>query len=235
MAVRERKNAAEMTNGEWSSFIRAIDGTHGTGAARPTYREFVRVHVDAMTTAEGMAWGVHSMSQHNMVGRNFFAWHRLFLVRFENRLRQEEADVTLPYWNWRDDPAPPAAVSRPRLLERWSVDRSFDEDFMPTSAELDAVMERNRFKGFQYRLEMLHGSVHVAVGGTMETASSPADPLFWLHHANIDRLWARWQSQHRGQKPSNSDETLRPRPLFRKKVREVLSIRNLGYRYAGPG
>ena len=32
----------------------------------------------------------------------------------------------------------------------------------------------------------------------METGSSPSDPLFWLHHATIDRLWAKWQKQHPG-------------------------------------
>src|SRR5438552_3544487 len=43
-----------------------------------------------------------------------------------------------------------------------------------------------------------HGTVHVGVGGTnplgwmsrFETAGR--DPIFWLHHANIDRLWAQW-------------------------------------------
>ena len=38
-----------------------------------------------------------------------------------------------------------------------------------------------------------HGAIHVGVGGWMgafETAG--LDPLFWLHHANIDRLWEVW-------------------------------------------
>ena len=43
-----------------------------------------------------------------------------------------------------------------------------------------------------------HGSVHIGVGGVnppgwmsrFETAAR--DPIFWLHHANIDRLWAEW-------------------------------------------
>lgn len=43
-----------------------------------------------------------------------------------------------------------------------------------------------------------HGNVHVGVGGfrppgfmsRFETAGR--DPLFWLHHANIDRLWEVW-------------------------------------------
>ena len=26
------------------------------------------------------------------------------------------------------------------------------------------------------------------------TTTSPNDPIFFLHHANIDRIWAAWQS-----------------------------------------
>jgi tyrosinase len=44
-----------------------------------------------------------------------------------------------------------------------------------------------------------HGSVHVAVGGTRPGANLMArfetagqDPVFWLHHANIDRMWEAW-------------------------------------------
>jgi tyrosinase len=70
------------------------------------------------------------------------------------------------------------------------------------------------------------------VGGDMATGSSPSDPLFWLHHANLDRLWAKWQSQHPGVNPPNMTETLRPKPLFGVKVSAVQSITKLGYRYA---
>jgi len=28
--------------------------------------------------------------------------------------------------------------------------------------------------------------------------TSPNDPVFWLHHCNIDRLWALWQRIHAG-------------------------------------
>lgn len=38
-----------------------------------------------------------------------------------------------------------------------------------------------------------HGSVHNEVGGNMGAFSTAGlDPIFWLHHSNIDRLWAVW-------------------------------------------
>jgi len=39
-----------------------------------------------------------------------------------------------------------------------------------------------------------HGAVHVEVGGFMAGFdTAPLDPVFWLHHANIDRLWESWR------------------------------------------
>ena len=69
-----------------------------------------------------------------------------------------------------------------------------------------------------------------AVGGTMDSSSSPADPLFWLHHANIDRLWVSWQQTH-ASKPKGST-VLQPPPLFGVKVSSQLDIAALGYSYA---
>jgi tyrosinase-like protein/polyphenol oxidase-like protein len=37
-----------------------------------------------------------------------------------------------------------------------------------------------------------HNNVHNDVSGEMATGESPRDPVFWLHHSNIDRLWKKW-------------------------------------------
>lgn len=42
----------------------------------------------------------------------------------------------------------------------------------------------------------IHNSVHVWVGGDMGLSSSPNDPVFFLHHCNVDRIWAAWQQKH---------------------------------------
>jgi tyrosinase len=49
-----------------------------------------------------------------------------------------------------------------------------------------------------------HGAVHIGVGGAgpPETAgwmskfwTAALDPIFWLHHSNIDRLWEVWRNR----------------------------------------
>ena len=41
-----------------------------------------------------------------------------------------------------------------------------------------------------------HNNVHGLIGGhgglMTRPASAALDPIFWLHHANIDRLWQTW-------------------------------------------
>ena len=45
-------------------------------------------------------------------------------------------------------------------------------------------------------LEDVHNEIHDRVGGGGHMSSlevSSFDPFFWLHHVNVDRLWAIWQ------------------------------------------
>ncbi|MCW7941221.1 tyrosinase [Streptomyces hygroscopicus] len=81
---------------------------------------------------------------------------------------------------------------------------------LPTRAEVDSVLAMSTYDmapwnsasdGFRNHLEgwrgvNLHNRVHVWVGGQMATGVSPNDPVFWMHHAYIDRLWAQWQRLH---------------------------------------
>ncbi|MFD6951612.1 hypothetical protein A6A08_17150 [Nocardiopsis sp. TSRI0078] len=63
------------------------------------------------------------------------------------------------------------------------------EDFfwLPEDQEIGRV-------GFSRALEgSPHDLVHVSTGGLMGAVPTAAgDPVFWLHHANIDRFWTAW-------------------------------------------
>ncbi|MGB6230042.1 MAG: tyrosinase family protein [Litorimonas sp.] len=49
-----------------------------------------------------------------------------------------------------------------------------------------------------------HNVVHVQVGGNMGLVELAArDPIFWLHHANIDRLWEMWHQEPNHDEPTD--------------------------------
>ena len=80
---------------------------------------------------------------------------------------------------------------------------------LPTQDEVNAALQittydtppwhRGSASSFRNQLEgwvsgpALHNRVHVWVGGSMLPGTSPNDPIFFLHHCNVDRLWALWQ------------------------------------------
>lgn len=53
---------------------------------------------------------------------------------------------------------------------------------------------RNELEG--WRGEGMHNRVHGFVGGDMGFGHSPNDPIFFLHHCNVDRIWAFWQQRN---------------------------------------
>jgi tyrosinase len=91
-----------------------------------------------------------------------------------------------------------------------------------------------------------HNTIHNSIGAFMPSAGSPRDPIFMMHHANIDRIWAYWNARGRSN-TSGMDATSRNLWLemdfannFLKpdgtpygiKVKDVQSTDTLGYTYA---
>lgn len=96
------------------------------------------------------------------------------------------------------------------------LQRSFGEGYLPTVAEVRSALDvprsydvppynrssditlsfRNFLEGWRSGQSALHNGVHVWVGGQMQTASSPNDPAFFLHHCNVDRVWSLWQARY---------------------------------------
>jgi len=99
-----------------------------------------------------------------------------------------------------------------------------------------AVEADTTFPAFTAGLEVIHDGVHIWVGGTMAwIATAPADPIFWMHHANIDRLWWQWQQAHPGQNPNltgmmgATSPVMDPFPYTEPGTRDITA---LGYAYA---
>lgn len=89
--------------------------------------------------------------------------------------------------------------------------------------------------------DFLHNRVHAYIGGNMrEIRSSSTDPVFYLVHANVDRIFASWQriygmDQYEPKYPIDRgymalDEYLRLLSPPRS-IRQLLNYENLGYTY----
>jgi tyrosinase len=237
---RVRRNQKDLSETDWKIFLCALETLRATDAPSPNYEDFVQIHQQAMETDAGMMWGAHTMAWMGHDGRNFLAWHREYLAKLEARLIVVNPLVTIPYWNSVVDRSIPAPLSGAAFLNTWGITRSaWAPQWLATLAVYNATMGTGvtppDFLAFQLALEtQVHNGTHNAVGGTMGSSRSPADPVFWLHHSFIDKCWADWQAAHPGAAfdPPNPTEVLQPYPIQTRKVSEVLSTQSLGYVYA---
>jgi hypothetical protein len=152
----------------------------------------------------------------------FFSWHRAYVNAFEDALRNVGCQLMLPFWDWSSGPSTgvPAAcrdatyvnrsgVTVPNPLysgpnasggqtaRRPDINTTTYDDLAATA---QTAMGASTFDDFQSQINGVHGGVHVRTGGDMSNVPTAAyDPIFFLHHANCDRLWARWQATHPGQ------------------------------------
>jgi hypothetical protein len=127
---------------------------------------------------------------------------------------------TGPFASWTalvEDPAGNLVPRTGGLIRDLGGYTSGDPDFPSADQVDDAVQNMTVYDtspwrtastgSFRNRLEgwvqspgesgsQLHNRVHLWVGGDMGPGTSPNDPVFFLHHSNVDRLWAQWQHAH---------------------------------------
>ena len=184
----------------------------------------------------------------------FLPWHRLQVAHMERIIGQVTGHTgfAMPYWDWQVDRFLPPWVLDPTspLYERERDPRAETLDFQKARfAEsrdvarvsgdgFDAFCGRERAAG---RVEAYgHNIIHMLVGGLMgSTRTAALDPVFWLHHCNVDRVWATWHQKN--------GDTAYPRPwkdvsmsgftgpdgrqTGRWVASRITSTRGLGYRY----
>jgi tyrosinase len=203
--VRVRKNANTLTPGERDRFVSAFAQLNNQGTGR--FADFRDMHT-----------AVSSPQAHGAPA--FLPWHRAYLLDLERELQAIDPSVSLPYWRF-DQPAPnifmpeflgvsdaigTVQFSTTNPLQFWRTDgvqginrRPF---FSTASAppglrtEAQTLALGNRYPAFRTMEGNPHGFAHTSFGGSISSVPTAArDPLFFLLHCNVDRLWARWQRQ----------------------------------------
>jgi tyrosinase len=130
----------------------------------------------------------------------FLTWHRGYIYRFEQQIRAISGDqaFNLPYWDYYTNASlpteftSPANSSNPLWTSRTNTNVSPALGYGFTQPQY-VNFPRNWPTPMEPQIESLpHNQVHNIIGGFMPTMQSPQDPIFWVHHGNIDRLWCAW-------------------------------------------
>jgi tyrosinase len=212
--VRVRKDAETLTSLEQNIYLDALRRLHGIPDESTPESPFA------------LLARIHEASARLQIHRSplFLPWHRALVLDLERQLQQIDPRVTVPYWRF-DRPAP--ALFSDGFLGETRPDSPFEsgsglgpwvDTFLGKLArepqlapggsrvvdELSVASFYQQYVIFHSQLEsQYHTAAHAAIGGWLASPRSPADPLFYLLHSNVDRAWAHWQAQNDRFDPAN--------------------------------
>lgn len=190
--------------------------------------------------------------------RRFLVEFERELQRVDAILRPGGANkLGVPYWRWQDpfpawldgflpanDPdtgaAPPPRKNAPPPSKADANDidiivNQFQIQNTHIAGENDYTRFTYGIEGFGFRPDgtklPAHNQGHAWIGGIMNnTSTSPTDPIFWLHHAEVDRLWQIWRQANPAPAPplAGSDRIMDP---WAESYDDLLDVAALGYAY----
>ncbi len=216
--VSARLNQKNLSQIEKDAFKAAVQKLVDDGK----YKALINIHVNMSHNMHG-SMGLTGMLRFLAWHRRYILEFERALVAADKVLRPAATiPVCLPYWHWVDpfpmwlDDFLPA--KRPDNNQTPAARRKQAPPEKPLQADEDYILNgfaaqmpgviADDYTRFTYGLEgwgkrqngsslPAHNHVHDWVGGIMSNTSySPTDPIFWLHHAEVDRLWYLWQLQH---------------------------------------
>ena len=252
-SLERRKEVRELTSEEWDRFAGAVNEFRLSGR----WEKIANLHTDPKV------WQV-AHSDESGLQAAFLPWHRVFLRRMEGELQRIDPKVTMPYWNWALDSEDPAGSpvlspdffggsgdpetsfcvtegSFSDLSNETCVKRLIPRDsggFLTLSNLKEVLVENPDYGRFVNTMENglgLHGHLHMFLGGDMARVNSPKDPLFYAHHAFIDKLWWEWQMMHNELgSPAYKGNATAPLYPFEESASDVFSAEDMGYTYSDP-
>jgi tyrosinase len=185
---------------------------------------------------------IHAEMHMQHTSDRLLPWHRVFLLQLEQALQAIHPDVSIPYWDWTESGEQsiptwlssvlPTVVTPTRTIAVVRAPGS-PADLALIASNVPSILASTTFGSFAPPLNGVHGSVHIWVGGTMSAPSTAAaDPIFWMHHANLDRLWWRWynspQGNHQNPPLTGMDAIMDPWSYTEPDTRDITA---LGYEY----
>jgi tyrosinase len=137
----------------------------------------------------------------------FMPWHRAASKYIEEQVQQCGISA-IPYWDetnpayqtttsplWGDD------FMKSDFLKQWLLNknRGLNGTLAVTDGDVATALADANYVNFSMnRLEMngIHANAHNFVAGDMAGQESPRDPVFWMHHIFIDKLFDDWMKKY---------------------------------------
>jgi hypothetical protein len=219
---------------------------------------------DGTHTIPGAISDIHNSS-------DFLPWHRAFLFFHERIIQSVSGQKTfrLPVWDWESPEgchAPWTYDSLPSPSGVSSGCKRRDLVYSVPQCELQGWLQSDKFSDFMGQPAPRqgpptdpaasrgcaaggpHDMVHTTLKGYMAKVPVAAiDPVFYAHHANVDRYWEHWRNHYRDRPgfeeywPAWSVYYFYDCPhhggkpqLVKVMPAELLDIESLGYRYDLP-
>lgn len=208
------KNVAENLHGSHGDIRNAA---HMGPAFLPWHRDFLwrferdLQKIDPSVTIPYWDWATDSEMEDPSASP---IWSNDFMGGNGNRRREflvTEGPFAVGQWEVIDEQGNPAGGLRRNFAASEPVAT------LPTKEDVSEVLKvtpydsppwdttsnpsfRNQLEGF-IDGPQLHNRVHGWVGGHMGSVpTSPNDPVFFLHHANVDRIWVMWKILNRNER-----------------------------------
>lgn len=200
----QRKNAFHMSLAEQTAYIASVTAMIASGK----YLDLVNIHKD-------MKHRMHNMTGTDIVGQlRFLSWHRAFLMEFETELQKLDKNTFVPYWKWVEGGVPTWLTAFKPTVNGVVNKRNNLTSPITDQARINFVLARPDYPTFTRELESdPHNQGHNALGEPMKWVPlSPSDPIFWMHHGEVDRIWTLWQAANPGKGPllSGADADMDP-------------------------
>ncbi len=240
--------------------------THWVKGSTSKAAELTRIYGANPSANKALAQAMWSTCEAHGPGEdeNFFLpWHRMFVYFLEHIVREvsNHKPFTLPYWNYstpitslhgvlpRAFRSPASTQTNPLYRtnrnpganQGQAIDAGDPGALDLTALQQSTYSPQGAAPGFCQDLDFgIHGNVHVLIGNSQGMGSVPFaayDAIFWMHHCNIDRLWASW-NKNGGKNPADAAFLNQQFTFADEKgqqvigtVKDFLSINPLGYTY----
>jgi len=206
---RVRKNVRSLSTTEIRKLQNAMRSSLNTAIRWWNYQDVAHYHGAPNTGSDALCGEGNICCPHG--SSQFLPWHRLLMANMEELLGEP-----LPYWDWTEDDDVPDIFETISVPFKNSESVAFDQfcdgtnrTFHRRGRDIDTqaedlkrsvalAFESETYDQFWRRIEQPHNALHVRMGCDMAFALTAAyDPVFYLHHANVDRQFAFWQELQR--------------------------------------